>query len=421
MKRQIFRNLLLLTITSFLLTNCKTTDDPQPVEKAILPELSTKVITEITATSANGGGMIIKNEGSNIIESGICWSLEQNPTIKDSITKQNIYSGEYKSVLRNLLPDKTYYVRAYSTNYEGTGYGSQVSFKTLPPSIPSLKTNLLKAENTTLKIGADYINVGGLKIDSKGLCWSETANPTINDNKTEISTTDFSGVISNLKSGVKYYVRAYAVNSVGIGYGTEIEVSTTIADLDGNIYHAIKIGSQTWMLENLKTKKYQDGTSIPNVTNTDTWANLNAGAWCDFTNNASYGSKYGHLYNWYAANNKLAPAGWHIPSEAEWNTLFEYLGGKSVAGGKLKEAGTANWKSPNTGATNASGFTALAGGWTYQLFFNMNADGAWWSTTESTSDSGKASSVFMYYNYESVTVEAMIKEVGLSVRCLRDN
>jgi len=422
MKKLLICHFTCIALATILFISCKTTEEPKQ-EQLQLPVLKTKAATEITATSATGGGNITANDGSNIITSGICWSLKSTPTLSDSITKGYTYMGEYTGSLRNLLSDTTYYVRAYATNYDGTAYGNQITFRTLKPTIPTVKTTLSTIYNTSAKIEATVTSSSGLSILSKGFCWSETSGPTLSDKTTEVTVSDFKSEISNLKSGSAYYVRAYAKSSVGIGYGNELKITTTIADLDGNTYHAVTIGTQTWMVENLKTKKYQDGTIIPNVT-TDAWTSLTTGAWCDFTNSASNGLKYGHLYNWYAVNNgknNLAPLGWHIPTNDEWTTLTDYLGGLSVAGGKLKEVGTANWKSPNTGATNETGFTAMAGGWTYLLYFNMGADGAWWTSTEVSLNSDKAWSKFMYYNYNYVENVDMSKNFGFSVRCVRDN
>jgi len=137
-----------------------------------------------------------------------------------------------------------------------------------------------------------------------------------------------------------------------------------MTDVDGNNYKTIKIGNQEWMAENLKTTKYKDGTSIPLFTAATPMANFTSPGYCWYnSDSATYRNSYGALYNWYAVNTgKLAPTGWHVPTEAEWNTLIAYLGGESVAGGKLKEAGTSHWSSPNTGATNEVGFSALPGG-----------------------------------------------------------
>jgi uncharacterized protein (TIGR02145 family) len=140
----------------------------------------------------------------------------------------------------------------------------------------------------------------------------------------------------------------------------------TLTDQDGNIYRTITIGTQTWMAENLRTTKYRDGTAIPNVTDNTAWSNLSTGAYCNYNNTESADTiaTYGRLYNWYAATDSrdIAPSGWHVPTDDEWTTLTTYLGGDSVAGGKMKETGTTHWVTPNGGATNESGFTALPSG-----------------------------------------------------------
>ena len=166
----------------------------------------------------------------------------------------------------------------------------------------------------------------------------------------------------------------------------------TMTDQDGNVYKTITIGTQTWMAENLRTTKYRDGTAIPNVTDNTAWTNLTAGAYCNFNNTTSADTiaTYGRLYNWYAATDSrnIAPTGWHLPTETEWRTLIYYLGGFSVAGGKMKETGTTHWNTPNTGATNESGFSALPTGFRDYLgttpigkFLSMGYVTSYWSST----------------------------------------
>lgn len=197
---------------------------------------------------------------------------------------------------------------------------------------------------------------------------------------------------------------------------------STVTDYQGNVYNTVKIGSQCWLKQNLRSTKYNDGTNIPNVTNNTTWDNLTTPAYCWYNNNYStYGSVYGALYNWYAVNTgKLCPVGWHVPSDAEWTELTDYLGGESVAGGKLKEAGTAHWLSPNTGATNVAGFTALPGGSRLGSggFYNVGDGGIWWSATEN--DASSAWYRVVDSGSSDVGRNSYDKEVGFSVRYVRD-
>ena len=200
-----------------------------------------------------------------------------------------------------------------------------------------------------------------------------------------------------------------------------------LSDIDGNQYNVVKIGSQVWMKENLKTTKYNDGASIPLVTLNTDWSALTTPAYCWYNNDAAtYKDTYGALYNWYVTdaasngNKNVCPANWHVPSDAEWTTLTNYLGGESVSGGKLKETGTSHWQSPNTGATNESGFSALAGGTRYTsgTFDIIGVYGYWWSSTAT-------SPTFAYYrnllyNYSYIYRYDYNKRTGSSVRCLRD-
>jgi uncharacterized protein (TIGR02145 family) len=204
----------------------------------------------------------------------------------------------------------------------------------------------------------------------------------------------------------------------------------TISDIDGNVYKTITIGNQVWMKENLKTTKYNDGKAIPLVKDDMVWKELTTPAFCWNNNDETANkNKYGALYNWYTVNtNKLCPRGWHVPANAEWTILTTYLGGESVAGGKLKETGTTHWESPNTGATNEKGFTALPGGsrnyagaFNYTgsnvIFFRSN--GCWWSST-GLSDFN-AYYRRLYNSLSEVYSSLSVKQFGYSIRCMKDN
>jgi uncharacterized protein (TIGR02145 family) len=196
-----------------------------------------------------------------------------------------------------------------------------------------------------------------------------------------------------------------------------------VKDVDGNLYKTIKIGPQVWITENLKTTKYKDGTAIPLVADNTAWSNLTTPGYCWYTNNeAVHKATYGALYNWYVVSTgNLCPFGWHVPSNVEWTTLTDYLGGTIVAGGKLKETGTTHWASPNTGATNETGFTALPGGYRYLngTFYYIGSYGFWWSATEI--EATVAWSRNLYYSNSNVTRISFSEGNGFSVRCLRDN
>jgi uncharacterized protein (TIGR02145 family) len=200
-----------------------------------------------------------------------------------------------------------------------------------------------------------------------------------------------------------------------------------VSDIDGNTYKTVQIGTQVWMAENLKTAKYNDGTTIPNISDNTLWENNISGAWCYYGNNAANNTKFGKLYNWYAVskttngNKNICPTGWHVPTHAEWTVLIDYLGGKSVAGGKMKEIGTTNWNSPNTESTNTSLFTGLPGGYRTNNgdYYNIGNYGSWWGSTEY--NTGLAwTRTLNGYSGDASKNSLNEKEGGLSVRCLRD-
>jgi uncharacterized protein (TIGR02145 family) len=219
----------------------------------------------------------------------------------------------------------------------------------------------------------------------------------------------------------------FAITLICIG-STGLQAQT-VKDIDGNVYKTVIIGKQVWMAENLKTTKYNDGKAIPLVTDDNSWKTLTTPGYCWYKNDASANkNKYGALYNWYSVStNKLCPGGWHVPTDEEWRTLTTYLGGESVAGGKLKEKGTTHWGSTNTGATNESGFTALPGGdRNYAGAFDdsgsnieiFRSNGCWWSSTEL--NTFNAYYRRLYNSLNNIYSSLSVKQFGYSVRCIKD-
>lgn len=196
----------------------------------------------------------------------------------------------------------------------------------------------------------------------------------------------------------------------------------TIDDIDGNVYHIVNIGSQTWMGENLKTTKLNDGTPISSVTGY--WNLYTQPSYCWYNNDSTINKDiYGVLYNFYSvSSNKLCPKGWHVPANTEWNTLITYLT-DSLASGKLRESGTAHWTSPNKGANNSSGFRALPGGMRGfgGEYHGIGTNGFWWSSTQAMAGfSMGAISVGLYWLGNGQLIEANDNRSGMSVRCLQD-
>jgi len=207
----------------------------------------------------------------------------------------------------------------------------------------------------------------------------------------------------------------------------KLECGQAIArDIDGNTYKTVKIGNQCWTQSNLKVSKYRNGDNIPTGLSNSAWANTTSGAYAIYDNKRVNDGLYGKLYNHYAVTDSrgLCPTGWHVPSDAEWTTLENQLGGSSVAGGALKSTATqptpGGWNSPNTGATNSSGFTALPGGLRYYNgdFINMTFIGYWWSSSVSSGSDAWYRSLNKYYSFINRTYND--RPNGISVRCCRD-
>ena len=231
------------------------------------------------------------------------------------------------------------------------------------------------------------------------------------------------GLNTTLKWGVKFSAKAQMqiwdiaiLNYELVFFEREYPISQS------NAIASLTIGSQIWALKNLDVTTYRNGDPIPQVTDATQWTNLTTGAWCYYNNDPANGPIYGKLYNWYAVNDPrgLAPTGWHVPSHAEWTTLSTFLGGDAVAGSAMRETGTAHWMSPNTGATNSSGFTALPGGFRFNNgpFSNIGFDGLWWSSTELITGIAQARS--LNYDVAYLGQGGNDEKVGFSVRCVRD-
>jgi len=324
----------MLLMGSLLLfaTSCK---EEKEEDKVGLPIVSTTAVTDITDITANSGGDITSDGGAPITARGVCWSTSQAPTISDYKTTDGTGVGKFTSLLSDLSPNTTYYVRAYATNSKGTSYGSAISLTTLQEEI----------------------------------------------------------------------------------------VGTFVDPRDKTEYSWVKIGNQVWMTENLK---YLPSVGPDTISETEPYyyvygyygTDVNAAKITE-----SY-KTYGVLYNWKAALISC-PKGWHLPSSVEWHQLVEYLGGEKIAGGKLKETDTTHWNSPNIGATDEIGFTALPGGnGSNGNFYGIGKCGDWWSTTVCNYGyfhyPGSAMLLTILYSSTNAYMVATAMRNGSSVRCLRD-
>lgn len=442
--KHIFRvfGVVIFTISVFSIHSCKK-------DRTKLPVLTTTDITEILSTSATSGGDLI-NEGENgVITRGVCWDTTSDPTIANSITRDSCGLGSYVSYLSQLNPNTLYYVRAYATSVRGVGYGNLVSFRTNQIAVPVLTTTAITSTTQISSVsGGSVATDNGGFITEKGVCWSTVPDPTISDSKTSDGTGigEYSSTLTGLTQNTIYFVRAYAKNSAGTGYGNSISFTTqdnpaifnpdvnygTVTDIEGNVYKTIIIGTQTWMAENLRASKYNNGeyigTTIPATLNISGEATPSY-QWT-YEGKEGYVATYGRLYTWHTVTDsrKICPIGWHVPSNFEWRAMRDYVeaGINSFysPGGLLKEIGTTHWNPPFDPSrfilsTNKTGFTALPGGYVYNgTFYGLRIICKFWTGSESNSTDGI--SWTMSHINDHLELFTNYKRFGYSVRCLKD-
>jgi uncharacterized protein (TIGR02145 family) len=299
------------------------------------------------------------------------------------------------------------------------------------PSLPEIAIKEIIKENNTLIIGVDIVKQDpNSELLGYGICYSNHSNPIFGDcNLSEkVNDSVFRINLTTANTG-DVYIRAYAHSVFGIAYSEDTLVNIFYDARDGNAYKTVKIGNQIWLAENLKYLPSVVGPGTESESTPYYYVYGYDGTNVTDAKATSNYTTYGVLYNWPAAMTGSAnpsgvqgvcPAGWHLPSDAEWTELTDYLGGISVAGGKLKETGTTHWASPNTGATNETGFTALPGGLRgINGSFNLiGYYGYWWSTDDGSTN--YAWYPYMFCSSSDVDWGRYSKRVGFSVRCVRD-
>ena len=348
-------------------------------------------------------------------------------------------------------------LRGYGHKYDGFSVRC-VRDATDSVSLPMVTTNTVSSITTTSAIcGGNVTSDGGATVSARGVCWSTSQNPTISDSHTTdgSGTGNFISIITGLAEGTTYYVRAYAINSVGISYGNVVFFGvpnpndgqhcpgdSTVTDIDNNTYNTVQIGNQCWMKENLRTTRYANGTSIPLSANTMTPMPHRYNP----NNNSSNVPTYGYLYNWFAVmygvsssstNSSgvqgICPDGWHVPSDAEWTQLTDYVGSQlqyqchnSSDNIAKALASTTGWNSHtntcaignNPSTNNATGFSALPAGIYVGIYDYFGDYSYFWSATEL--DDNAAYYRHLYYDIAHVYRYFNYKNYGLSVRCVRD-
>ena len=286
--------------------------------------------------------------------------------------------------------------------------------------LATISTNAVtNNQGTSVLSGGNITSDNGSAITARGVCWSLVQTPTVADSKTSDSTGTglFNGQLNGLIPDTTYYVRAYATNAAGTAYGNSVSFVTNTVDVDGNVYTSVTIGAQIWMVENLKTTHYSNGDALANVTDNAQWVNLSEGAYCDYNNTPANSLIYGRLYNYYTIDDprNICPKGWRLPTNADWLQLETFLGGNNVAGAAMKEAGTTHWNTPNTGATNSSGFTGLpAGNRGAGGFYDMGNYAYFWADALST-----YSRALLDNSASTSGISNNGSNLGLSIRCIK--
>lgn len=411
-----------------LFTRCST-GDPE----VIPPTITTDLPTDITLSSATVGGSIESSQPELITEKGVCWSRNPAPELDklSSKTEHGAGVGSFSTTITGLGIYK-YYVRAYAKAKDKVFYGNEVELNigALVPSLVSAKKATLGDDEVEMETTITYTHT--LPITERGIAWSTSANPSITSGTLLIDNGSglvFTSRITGLTPYKSYYVRPYAKTELGIFYGNTEPIIIlppvtigSVMDIDGNLYKTTTVNGKVWMAENLKVTRYNDGTAITLSGSQNQFRSTTEGSYIPYGNNSAYVDQYGYLYNGFAVagDKNVCMTGWHLPSPGEWSQLATNLGGMDVAGGRMKDP-VAPWVTPNTGATNESGFSAVPGGSYCRvclsntgIFADQGTDGYYWSSSPGT---------FYYVTNDRTSLRTLSTgnvNDGLSVRCVKD-
>jgi uncharacterized protein (TIGR02145 family) len=411
------------------------------------PSVTTAPVSSVTRTMAECGGKVTYDGGEAVLARGVYWNTTGDPEIWDeNHTLDGSDTGTFISNLIGLRANTTYYVWAYAENITGRSIGNQESFTTALPVLPAITTMMVSSiSSSTASAGGNITDDGGSDITSRGVCWNNTGSPTTSDPHTSdgVGPGAFASSLTGLSYYTTYHLRAYATNDAGTAYGNEVTYITLVEDgqpcpgtplvwCGGKNYYTVQIGSQCWFRENLDIGIKLDS----NVSQTDNGI-IEKYCYHDLEANCNI---YGGFYQWAelvqyvngATNTEtgdpvpagniqgICPSGWHIPSDVELTTLTSYLGGTTIAGGKLKETGTTHWQTPNAGATNESGFTAFPAGMNNQFGLYQDIFHATYFWSSAQNDATNAWHRSLSFDTDAAGTSFFDKSNAVSVRCLKN-
>lgn len=434
---KMIKNLLWMFVALIAIsTGCK------KEKKEVFATVTTTTATGITGSAAVTGGNITNTGNSAISQSGIVYATHATPILTDSLRANTSGGNVFTINLAGLNANTVYYVRAFAINATGTTYGNQVTFTTSAglATVTTTPVGTISATAATAPSGGTIVNTGGAAITASGVCWSTKPHPTVANSETndQLTNNTFTSTLSLLVANTTYYYRAYATNSFGTAYGNELTFNAgstaTVQDIDGNVYHTVTINGQTWMSENLKVTHYQNGDAIPNVTNNANydWPNGTNGGGYVFVNGDTTKAtmqSYGLLYsNWAVSDTRnLAPQGWHVATQSDFNKLFAYEGlpaadTTKINNGGLNVADLNGAIGPTLQAGGVSGLNLqLAGNYNQGFrFFGMR--GYYWSSTAYNPTALYANEVYgpTQASYNGIN-NLGSQGTGFSIRCVKNN
>ncbi len=391
--------------------------------EVVVPLAPTNLITQVkTETEINLSWTDnSNNEAGFKIE--ISSDGEMSWDLVDS-TKRDTTHG----IIIGLSPGTPYSFRVFAYNAQGNSEYSNIASATTctaPVAITTQQTNI----GTTIVTLHGTVNPNNYFTDvifeygpTPDLGF---AIPAIQSPLTGINDIEVSAEVTDLSPNSQYYYRVKAVNCGGTTYGDNLTFATDpleVYDMNDNVYHVMRIGTQLWTIENLKaTTPWDASGDVPLIADGIEWSNMASPGYCWYNNDARYKDIYGALYNWWAVSwRRLCPVDWHVPTESDWRVFANFLGGESIAGGKMKEAGLNHWLDPNIDATNESGFTALPGGYRAPdgIFYLVGSFGEFWTSSENSLDDAWFRS--LGYNVGTLGRGYDSKKAGYSIRCIRD-